>query len=246
MIDNALSSEKHDIPSTRRTLSPTAIDELNTRFEDAAPQDILRWAVQHFDERLAVVTSFQHTGVVTLHMLQEIAPDVPVLTLDTGLLFAETLVLMDRLEREWQLRLHRLRPNVDEIEIDQMWESDPDRCCEVRKTRPLARGLAPYDAWITGLRRDQSATRAHTPIVAADPRHPGKLKIAPFANWTADMIALYVNAHELPYNALYDQGYPSIGCWPCTRPVAPDEDSRAGRWAGRSKTECGIHVSPSS
>ncbi|HLY27146.1 MAG TPA: phosphoadenylyl-sulfate reductase [Aggregatilineales bacterium] len=223
------------------------LHNLNANFESAYPQDVLRWAADTFGLKLATVTSFQPTGIVTLHMLSEIAPETPVLTLDTGLLFPETYALMDELEARLNLRLIRVRPEqtVDEQASQYgaaLWERNPDRCCELRKVVPLDRALVGYDAWITGLRRDQSKGRAETPIVSWDRKYQ-KVKLSPLATWTEDMIWTYIQAYELPYNELHDRGYPSIGCYPCTQAVAPDAtDARAGRWAASTKTECGIHV----
>jgi phosphoadenosine phosphosulfate reductase len=222
--------------------------DLNARFENEAPCDILRWAWEQFGDDLAVVTSFQPTGLVTLHMLLEFAPDVRVLTLDTGLLFPETVGLVDRWERDYGLNLTRVRPAQTVAEQaaghgEALWERDPDLCCHLRKTVPLDEALKPFGAWITGLRRDQSDRRRATPIVSLDAKY-GIVKLSPLATWTNDMVWTYIHAHGLPYNTLHDQNYASIGCWPCTRAVAPGEDQRAGRWSGRSKTECGIHISP--
>jgi phosphoadenosine phosphosulfate reductase len=225
----------------------TDLNELNSIFETAYPQDILRWAAEAHGKKLAVVTSFQPTGIVTLHMLSEIAPDTPVLTLDTGLLFPETYALMDELESRLGLNLIRVRAaqNVAQQEAahgPNLWEREPDQCCNLRKTVPLDQALIGYTAWITGLRRDQSNGRRATPIVSWDTKYD-KVKLSPFATWTEDMLWTYIHAHELPYNTLHEKNYPSIGCYPCTQPVAPDAvDKRAGRWSKHEKTECGIHV----
>lgn len=221
--------------------------ELNAQFEHAAPGDVLRWAWEQFGHELAVVTSFQPTGLVTLHMLMEFAPDVPVLTLDTGLLFPETVGLVDQWERDFDLNLTRVRPSQSvaqqaDAHGDALWQHDPDLCCNLRKTLPLDAALKPFGAWMTGLRRDQSERRRNTPIVSLDAKY-GMVKLSPLATWTEDMVWTYIHAHGLPYNSLHDQNYFSIGCWPCTRATAPGEDKRAGRWSGRSKTECGIHIS---
>jgi phosphoadenosine phosphosulfate reductase len=219
---------------------------LNRQFEHAAPQELLQWAVETYQSRLALVTSFQPTGLVLMHMLREIAPDVTVLTLDTGLLFSETYALIERWEQELNLKVTRVRPGqtVEQQAAaygDALWEHDPDRCCNLRKTQPLGDALRGYEAWITGIRRDQSETRRSSALITQDNKY-NNLKLAPLATWTEDMVWTYIHAHELPYNSLHDQSYASIGCWPCTRAVAPGEDARAGRWSGRSKTECGIHL----
>lgn len=222
--------------------------QLQHDFETASPIAVLRWAVRTFGNRLAVVSSFQPTGIVTAHMLSEIAPQTTFITLDTGVLFPETYHLIDELEATLHLNLVRVRPAPeilaqDHADGEPLWQRDPDRCCHARKVAPLNAALRGYDAWITGLRRDQSSQRANTSIVDFDPQRPGVVKLAPFATWDESMIWTYIHAHDLPYNELHDQGYPSIGCWPCTRPVKPGEDPRAGRWANSSKTECGLHLS---
>ncbi len=218
---------------------------LNERFENAHPQDILKWAADTYDDQLVIVTSFQPTGIVTIHMLQDIAPKIPIVTLDTGLLFAETHKLIHQVEDRFGIQVKRIHPEqtIDEqaqTHGDKLWESHPDFCCTLRKVHPLQNALANYDAWITGLRRDQSLTRANTPIISWDDRH-NLIKLCPFATWRESMIWTYINAHELPYNQLHDQNYPSIGCYTCTRAVLDRVDMRVGRWINHGKTECGIH-----
>lgn len=222
------------------------IEARSTEFESASPQDILRWASHTYGDKLAIVTSFQITGIVTLHMLQDIAPQTPVLTLDTGFLFPETYDLIDTLEQQFNLNLTRVKarqtPKQQARDYgERLWERNPDRCCHLRKTIPLRDALDGYEGWVTGLRRDQSESRANTPIIGTDSR-TGLVKIAPFANWTEDMLWTYIHAYELPYNTLHDMGYPSIGCWSCTRAISDGDDTRSGRWSHTAKTECGIHV----
>lgn len=223
------------------------IAHLQHDFEAASPNSVLRWAAHTFGSRLAVVSSFQPTGIVTAHMLSQIAPQTVFITLDTGLLFPETYRLMDELESSLHLNLIRVRPASHILAQDNapgkpLWERNPDECCYARKVAPLNAALQGFDAWITGLRRDQSAQRASTPVIDFDPQRPGVVKLAPFATWDESMIWTYIHAHDLPYNELHDRGYPSIGCWPCTRPVKPGEDIRAGRWSNSTKTECGLHI----
>jgi phosphoadenosine phosphosulfate reductase len=215
-------------------------------FDDTtSPESILRWAAKTYGDRLAVVTSFQPTGIVILHMLQGIAPQTAVLTLDTGLLFPETYDLIDEIERRFHLRLTRVRPEervlADEPDIP-LYTHDPDRCCHLRKVAPLNDALRGYGAWITGLRRDQSESRSRTPLVGWDARHE-LVKLSPLACWTEAQVWDYLRQHDLPFNTLHDRGFTSIGCWPCTQAVPEGaSDLRAGRWVGTGKTECGIHL----
>lgn len=224
------------------------IPALQAQFEHDYPQDILRWASHTFGDQLAIVTSFQPTGIVTLHMLSQIAPHTPVLTLDTGLLFPESYTLMDELETRLKLNLKRVRstltlPQQNAEYGEALWERDPDLCCHLRKVVPLGQALEGYAAWITGLRRDQSKSRSNTPILACDERYH-RLKLSPLATWTERMVWDYLYAYDLPYNPLHDKGYPSIGCWTCTQAVNhADGYSRSGRWSQSEKTECGIHLS---
>jgi phosphoadenosine phosphosulfate reductase len=228
------------------TVTVEQISELNAEFETLAPQDILKWAVGEFGLGLVSVTSFQPTGIVALHMLRDIAPETPVLTLDTDLLFPDTYNLMDELEERFSLRLTRLRPALTLEQQEQqhgeaLWERDPNLCCAIRKTAPLDAVLSQYPAWITGLRRDQSEGRGQTPIISWDRKH-NNIKLAPLATWTESMVWTYIHAYELPYNALHDRNYPSIGCYPCTAQMSATGEKRSGRWTGHNKTECGIHV----
>lgn len=223
-------------------LETDTIAALQHEFEDAYPQEILRWAVQTYGDSLAVVTSFQPTGIVTLHMLKEITDNIQVLTLDTGLLFPETYRLIEAIEQRLDIQVQRIKPQLTlpqqaKQEGSLLWETDPDRCCHIRKTVPLREALRGYEAWITGLRRDQSSTRSDVPVISWDERY-NMVKLCPFASWTEDMMWTYIEAHELPYNTLHNSGYESIGCYTCTRAGA----GREGRWANKSKTECGIHV----
>jgi len=226
--------------------TPDHLTELNQQFERGDPQTILRWAVETYGERLALVTSFQPTGLVMLHMLLELAPRISILTLDTGVLFPETYALIERWERDFDLMITRLRPaqtieQQAETHGAALWSRDPDLCCQLRKTIPLADALRGYDAWITGIRRDQAETRRTSAVIAWDSKY-NNVKLAPLATWTEDMVWTYIRAYNLPYNPLHDQRYFSIGCQPCTRAVTPGEEGRAGRWSGQAKTECGIHL----
>lgn len=220
------------------------IEYLQSQFENAHPQDILRWAIEAYGKQLVVVTSFQATGIVTLHMMKEITDNFQVITLDTGLLFPTSYQLIADIEQLLDISVQRIQPQLSLPKQAReygslLWETDPNQCCHLRKTLPLHDALQDYDAWITGIRRDQSSTRAQTPIITWDERN-GLVKLAPFATWTEEMIWTYIEAYELPSNPLHQQGYPSIGCYTCTL-AAKGNDMRSGRWAGTTKTECGIH-----
>lgn len=231
-------------------LADDLIADVNVRFETATPQDIVRWAlIESGLERIAVASAFQAEGTALLHMAASVRQDVPVLFLDTGFHFAETLAFRQRLTEQLGLNVVEL---TGEHTVDsqartfgpRLYERDPKRCCELNKVEPFARALRDYDAWMTSMRRDSAWTRRQTPIVSTTQLDGGEVlvKINPIANWTRRDAWTYLREHGLPHNPLYDLGYASIGCAPCTRMVFPGEDERAGRWAGMLKTECGIHV----
>lgn len=211
------------------------------------PHDVLLSITDLFGDRVAVASALGPQTLVVLDMLHRLGRRVPVFFLDTGLLFPETYALRIRLQHRYGLDVRPVHPRrtVEEQvadEGDALWSRDPDRCCALRKVEPLDRVLGGLDAWITGLRRDQSASRADVETVSWDARH-GLVKVSPLAHWTRDQVFAYLREHEVPYNPLLDQGYRSLGCAPCTRAVAPgEEDERAGRWAWSGKTECGIHL----
>jgi phosphoadenosine phosphosulfate reductase len=213
------------------------LDQLSDSFEDAHPLDVLRWAGDQFGDELLVSASFG--DAVLVHLVSQAIPDAEVVLLDTGYLFAETKWFAERLRREFGLNLRVVHPRAD-VEPDQ-WQHDPDGCCAARKVEPLQRALVGKRAWVTGLRRADSPTRADAPIVHLDPFR-GVTKINPLATWSDAEVAHYTQIEQLPEHPLADRGYASIGCWPCTRSVAPGDDPRAGRWAGSAKTECGLHV----
>jgi phosphoadenosine phosphosulfate reductase len=223
-------------------------EEHYAQLETGDPQTILNWAVSTID-RLAVATSFQSSGLVILHMMRTLRPDVPVLFLDTGFHFAETLAFKDQVTKIWDLNVVDLRGEHGsargqaEIHGPKLYERDPDKCCFINKVEPLQRALQDYDGWISGLRRDQSPMRSETPIVEAQllPSGDEVMKIHPLAHWTREDVAAYVAEHSVPTHPLLEEGFRSIGCQPCTRAISDNEDERAGRWDGQAKTECGIH-----
>ena len=207
-------------------------------FEAMPAEELLRWAREEFGDGLCLTCSWQKQSSVLVHMVSELGLDVPVIELDTLVLFPETYETRDRLVERYDLTLQSVRP-IDPP--DRLWETDPDRCCGIRKVEPLERALAGYDAWITGIRREQALTRADAKKVEWSERY-GVWKIQPIVDWDAKRVQAYIYVNEIPYNPLHDAGYPSIGCIPCTRAVTGAEDERAGRWQDSDKIECGIHA----
>src|SRR5215204_1663124 len=199
--------------------SPEDLSAISERLEGAPPIEILEWATETYGDGLALSASFGGPeGMALLDMLSRITDDVTVLTIDTGFLFRETI----------------------ERHGEKMRTCSPDLCCQIRKIQPLQRALERYDAWMTGIRREQTPQRANTPVISWEPRY-GAAKIAPFAFVKEEWVHEYVAEHDVPVNPLLEKGYKSIGCEPQTRPVTPDEDARAGRWSSLEKTECGLH-----
>ncbi|WBB62230.1 phosphoadenylyl-sulfate reductase [Streptomyces sp. WMMC500] len=212
--------------------------------EDAPALEILRWAADTFGKRFCVTSSMQ--DMVVAHLASRVQPGVDVLFLDTGYHFPETIGTRDAVAAVMDVNVVSLTPRQTVAEQDaeygpRLYERNPDLCCALRKMQPLEDGLAAYDSWATGLRRDESPTRAGTPVVGWDAKRR-KVKVSPIARWTEADVQSYVAEHGVLTNPLLADGYPSIGCAPCTRRVAPGEDARAGRWAGFAKTECGINV----
>ena len=224
--------------------------DVNSKLMGSTPREILEWAVERFHPRLTMATAFGAEGCVLLHLLAEIDPKVRVFNLDTGYQFAETLELRDRIRERYGIEVEMVRPETTVAEYEKqhggpLYVSNPDQCCYDRKIVPLRRALVGYDAWITAIRADQSSHRAAASVVGVD-RKFGLVKVNPLLNWTRRDVWAFIVTHNVPYNPLHDQGYASIGCWPCTRAVAAGEDERAGRWAGHAKTECGLHSLDSS
>jgi phosphoadenosine phosphosulfate reductase len=210
--------------------------------EEATAEEILCWAANTFDTGLAVTASMAD-GVLA-HLAGRVVPGVTVLFLDTGYHFAETLGTRDAVAATTPVDVRTVAPGLTvhehEAEFGKLYEIDPDLCCAMRKVWPLDRALRPYVAWASGVRRSESPTRVTTPVVSWDARRR-LVKISPLARWSDEQVEAYVAEHGVLVNPLREIGYTSIGCAPCTRPVAPGEDPRAGRWAGRAKTECGLH-----
>lgn len=216
-------------------------------FEDSAPQEILRWAVERYGGGLAVAVSFGGpSGYVLLDMLASIEPNTTFYYLDTGLLFDETYAHVARVEAHYGIVATRVPAALSLVGQERsfgaaLWERDPDLCCKLRKLEPQASFLKDYRAWVSGIRRDQTASRSHVPIISRDDAF-GVVKINPLATWSEAMVWTYIGAHNVPYNALHDRGYRSIGCKTCTVATKLADPARAGRWRGIAKTECGLHV----
>lgn len=217
--------------------------EADAALEGADPLTVLGWAGRAFDRDLAVTAAMGDT--LLAHLAARAVPGVHVLFVDTGYHFGETLGTADAVLATYPVRLRTVRAAETVVQHEaargRLYRTDPDACCALRKVAPLDAGLRGYRAWATGLRRDESPTRAATPTVSWDARR-GLVKLAPIAGWTDAEVDAYLAEHpDVILNPLLQMGYPSIGCWPCTAPVTDGDDPRAGRWAGRAKTECGIH-----
>jgi phosphoadenosine phosphosulfate reductase len=229
--------------------SATASEALETaaaRLAGESPQAILRWAVENYHPRLTMATAFGAEGCCIIHMLAEIEPRVHIFNLETGYQFPETLELRERIKARYGIEVEYIRPEltVAEYEADHggpLYEMRPDQCCHDRKVLPLRRAVQGYDAWISAIRKDQTQDRAKAAVVQWDAKF-SLVKVNPLLGWTKRDVWAFIVKNGVPYNPLHDKNYPSIGCWPCTRPVANGEDERAGRWAGKVKKECGLHV----
>lgn len=212
----------------------------------ASPEKILAWAFEKFGDQITVASSFGLEDVMLIDLAAGLASNPDIFFLDTDLLFPETYQTVKAMEARYPIRLRRLSPILTLTEQaeqrgEALWSGDPDFCCNIRKVEPLNRALGGYQAWVTGIRREQSPTRAQTEAVEWDVKH-NLVKINPLVMLTQDEVWHYVKAHQVPYNPLHDVGFPSIGCMPCTRAVKPGEDPRAGRWAAFDKKECGLHL----
>ncbi len=237
--------ERSSSQGTRRSaeqLREIAVQGAET-LRDARAEDIIAWATAQFGPRWAVASSMQ--DAVLTHLISVIAPGTRVLFLETGYHFSETLATRDEVARRYDLDVVDVLPELTVAEQDErygkdLFASNPDLCCLLRKTTPLYEALQHYEGWGTGLRRAESATRANAPVVGFDETHE-LVKVNPIVAWSDEDVARYAATHEVIRNPLVERGYPSIGCAPCTRAVRPGEDPRAGRWSGTGKTECGIH-----
>lgn len=241
------------VAGRRVTIDDYEAGELGVQYDDAEPQEVIEWALDTFaPDRVGVCTSLQSDGVAILDMAVRIRPDVRVFTVDTGRLPEATYELLEAIRTHYGIEIEVYFPAAAAVEkmvrrqgVNLFRNSVPERllCCSVRKVEPLKGVLDGVDAWITGLRRDQWATRSNIRKIEIDHDHGGIVKVNPLADWTDEEVWDYIRQNDVPYNRLYDQGYKSIGCAPCTRPVQPGEDARAGRWwwEQNSPKECGMH-----
>ena len=234
--------------TAQEEFSAEAIQELNRRFEGQSPQEVLAYALERFFPRVVLACSFGAEDVVLWDMMHRINPKASLFYLDTDFLFPETYAVRDRLIDRYKIapeQVIRVAPALTPAEQakefgDLLWVRQPDECCRIRKVEPLAKTLKNYAAWVTGIRRDQSPTRVTAGLMEWDDRF-GLVKFNPLAAWSSEEVWAYIRTHDVPYNALHDQDYPSIGCTHCTAPVQPGADPRSGRWQSSEKVECGLH-----
>lgn len=224
----------------------TDLERIRVVAENWKAEQVLSWAFASYGENVAIATGMGAEGMVLLDIASRINPDMKVFTGDTEFLFPETYDLIDRVEERYGIKIERilseLSPEEQEREFGpKLWARNPDQCCSLRKVEPLRRKLATLDAWMTAIRRGQTPDRAGAKKVDWDPKFD-LVKINPLADWTHQMVWNYIVKHDVPYNPLHNRNYPSIGCTHCTRAIQPGEDSRAGRWSGFGKTECGLHT----
>lgn len=229
----------------KKVWTEVELSRLAEEFEEKTPQEILTWAINEFHPDIAFACSFGAEDVALVDMIVKINPNTKIFYLDTDLLFKETYETIERIKERYKISPIKYTPSLTLEEQarqygDRLWEKDPNLCCKLRKIEPLKEALKDLNAWITGIRREQSPTRAKAKTVEWD-RNFGLVKINPLVRWKTKDVWDYIMENKVPYNVLHDRNYPSIGCEPCTRPVKPGEDLRAGRWAGFQKKECGLH-----
>ncbi len=230
------------------TVPADEIAAANEHLLTASPEAVLHWAIDRFHPRLMMATAFGAEGCCLIHMLAAIQPSVRIINIDTGYQFVETLELRERIKARYGIEVEYVLPEqtVAEYEAEHggpLYPHRPDQCCHDRKILPLRRAMERIQplAWVSAIRKDQTTDRAQADVVRWDPKF-NLVKVNPLLNWTKKEIWSFLIKHDVPYNPLHDQGYPSIGCWPCTRAIGPGEDDRAGRWSGKVKKECGLHV----
>jgi phosphoadenosine phosphosulfate reductase len=223
-----------------------SLEALRIQAESWKPEEVLSWAFATFGDNVAIATGLGVEGMALLDIAVKVNPDVKVFTGDTEFLFSETYDLIDRVEKRYAIKIERIFSELTPEEQERkygaaLWTRNPDQCCTLRKVEPLRKKLATLDAWVTAIRRDQTAQRAQSHKIEWDDRFH-LVKVNPLVDWTSQMVWSYVQKNKVPYNELHDRSFPSIGCMHCTQPVMPGEDPRAGRWAGFQKKECGLHL----
>jgi len=250
-VANPASNSAATVGAAQPALTPAQVRALDAQFDKQPTGQVLAWAAERFGPRAAIGTSFQGAGLVMMHLAKKEGLQFPVFTLDTGLLFPETIELKKSLEDFYGFQIESLEPDLTvqeqaDVNGPELWKREPDLCCTMRKVLPLQGKLADLDCWITGLRREQSDARAGIGIIELYTldQAAGRdiVKLNPMANWSRDAVWDYIKQHKIPYNPLHDRGYRSIGCWPCTTQTANGANERAGRWTGFNKVECGIHT----
>jgi phosphoadenosine phosphosulfate reductase len=224
------------------------VRKVQSAAEGWKPEQLLDWAFDTFGKSVAISSAFGAEGMVLIDMASHVRKNFRLFTLDTEFLFPETYALMDQVELKYGIKIERVLPlnspkEQEAVHGPALWQRNPDHCCNLRKVEPLRRKLSELQAWITSIRRDQTADRARAGKVEWDQKF-GLVKINPLADWNTKQVWQYIREREVPYNVLHDLNYPSIGCTHCTRSVRPGEDPRAGRWSGSAKTECGLHILP--
>lgn len=234
------------VPADQQRTLAEAAEEASRKLDSAEPQEILSWALDTFGKQFCIAASM--ADAVLIDMASRLAPDVDVIFLETGYHFAETLATRDAVMARYPVRVHSILPKQTVAEQDELFgprlhDRDPDACCNLRKVEPLRRSLDPYAAWASGIRRDETQSRRSIGVVEWDANR-AMVKVNPLAGWKQGDVEQYIADHDVVVNPLLAQGYPSIGCAPCTRRVAPGEPARSGRWAGTGKTECGLHLGP--
>ena len=240
--------DKKSRPKRHLEWTPERLARIDEAFESAPAEEVLAWGFSAFGSKICLATSFGPQSIVLVHMISKLQPGTTAFYLDTDLLFPETYRLRDQLSERLGVTFTRVG---SELTIEdqsaewgpRLWERDPDHCCKLRKVMPLRRFLSDKKAWITGIRNGHSSARARTPTVGWDAAN-GVAKLNPLVRWEIEQIWDYLRSNDLPFNPLHLEGYPSIGCQPCTRPVRVGEDPRSGRWPGFAKSECGIHQIP--
>jgi phosphoadenosine phosphosulfate reductase len=225
---------------------PRDIASIQPAAEGWTPQQVLSWVFETFGNRVAISSAFGVEGMVVIDMASRISRDFRLFTIDTEFLFPETYALMDKIEQKYGITIEKVYSLLSPEEQERtkgaaLWTRDPDQCCNLRKVEPLRRKLGELSAWITSIRRDQTSVRSSARRIEWDAKF-GLIKVNPIVDWSAKQVWRYVHDHDVPYNELHNQDYPSIGCTHCTRAVRPGEDPRAGRWSGFAKTECGLHM----